>query len=306
MTTTAIRHIAVVGATGKLAIPVIEAMVKNGYAVRALVRDEAKAKKMLPVSVEVVPADLRRPESVARALQGQDAVYINLSTLTERLDLPFYEEREGVSVIVEAAKENGLRHIYKIGAANDQARPGTSLTTPESIRVAGNRFIEEGGIPYTIFEPTMFMENVEHQLTEDNMKWRWIGDPTRGRFLWIGADDYAQQVMRAIGNPRADNRHYLMQGPEPLTAQEVFDRFRPIFNPDLKLETAPLYITKMLGWFNPTMRYLSHIFEAFGRINETAGSRDAWEELGRPTVTVEEFARRLKEKRGNPVRGGSR
>lgn len=174
MTPTAIRHIAVVGATGKLAIPVVEAMVKEGYAVRALVRDEAKAKKVLPVSVEVVLADLRRPETVARALQGQDAVYINLSTLTERLDLPFYEEREGVSVVAEAAKENGLQHIYKIGAANDhpdRARPGTSLTTPESIRAAGNRYIEEGGIPYTIFDPTMFMENIEHQLTEDNTKW---------------------------------------------------------------------------------------------------------------------------------------
>lgn len=93
-----------------------------------------------------------------------------------------------------------------------------------------------------------------------------------------------------------------MQGPEPLTAQEVFEPFRPIFNPSLKLETAPLYVTKVLGWFNPNMRFLSHIFEAFGRSNETVGSRDAWEELGRPTVTVEEFARRLKERRR--VRGG--
>lgn len=293
-----IQRIAFVGATGKLAVPVVEAISKSGYTVRALVRDEAKAKKALPESVELVRADLRQPDTLVQALQGQDAVYINLSTGTARIDLPWYEEREGVRDIVQAAKANGLRHIYKMGSAGTfpgRKQPGDPRLASDVVRLAGNRYIEESGVPYTIFDPTMFMDNIEHQLKGDS--WQWLGDPRRGRFYWISSDDYAQQVLAAINRPSASKRHFFMQGPEPLTAQEVHDRFKAVYNPNLKLQSAPLFVVRVLGWFSPNMRYLADMFAYFEGVQETFGAQETWDELGRPAVNIEEYARRLKGKR---------
>ena len=71
--------ITIFGATGHLARPVIDAFLAAGWAVRALVRDEAAARAKLPAVVQLVPGDLRDAAAVARALAGAECVYCNLS-----------------------------------------------------------------------------------------------------------------------------------------------------------------------------------------------------------------------------------
>lgn len=110
-----INKIAVIGATGKLAIPVVKELVKH-FQVRAIVRNPEKARNVLPLEVEIVPGDLKDLASLERGLVGQDAIYINLSTETTDATLDFYEEREGIRNIVNAAKKSNIQHISKIGA----------------------------------------------------------------------------------------------------------------------------------------------------------------------------------------------
>ena len=50
--------ILVAGATGQTGRRIVQELVEKGMEVRALVRDEAKAKEILPPSVEVVMGDV--------------------------------------------------------------------------------------------------------------------------------------------------------------------------------------------------------------------------------------------------------
>ena len=209
-----VKSIAFIGGTGKLAVPVVNLLAKNGYTVTAIVRDINKARKVLDSEVRLIEGNLKEPTSIMTGLHGMDAVYINLATETDRLDLPFYEEREGVRTIVEAARKNGLVHIYKIGAGGaypDNVGSTSYQAVPNMIRLAGNRFIEESGIPYTFFDPTMFMDNIPLQIKGNVIQW--LGNAPVKNY-WISTIDYARQVSMRINNARAStNRHYLMQGP---------------------------------------------------------------------------------------------
>lgn len=289
-----IQSIAFIGGTGKLGVPVVKMLAENGFTVRAIVRDLEKARRLLPKNVELVLGNLNDEKSIEDGLKNMDAVYINLSTETTRLDLPFYEEREGVETIVKAAKKNNLIHIFKIGALGAYPK-ATHITVempvPNKIRIEGQKFIEQSGVNYTIFDPTMFMDNIPNQIKGKTIEW--VGNaPTI--FYWIAADDYAKQVLNAINNPKAINKHYAIQGQTGMTPQEVFRLFIENYDTRLKVKSFPLWMVKVIGLFSPKMKFLGHMFSYFDQTPDPFYAAETWQELGKPTTTVQEFARQLK------------
>lgn len=286
-----IRKIAVIGATGKLAIPVVAELVKH-FDVRAIVRDSAKARALLPPEVEIVPGDLRDVAALTRGLAGQDAVYLNLSTETTDPRRDFYEEREGVRNVVAAAKRSGIRHISKIGALGAYPQ-ATHLVgenvLPNRIRMEGHRFIETSGIPYTIFDPTFFMDLL--LWINDGKALQWIGSSTRQKLRWISSADYAKTVVAAINRPESWNRHYPVQGAEALDPATAMKRFVAVFDPRLKVKAFPVWMIRVIGLFNANMRFLAHMFAYFERQPDPFYADGTWRDLGRPTATIEDFAR---------------
>lgn len=69
-----LRTVLVVGATGSIGVHVVRASLDQGYTVRALVRDAARANRQLPDGTQLVVGDLTDPGSLHDALAGVDAV----------------------------------------------------------------------------------------------------------------------------------------------------------------------------------------------------------------------------------------
>lgn len=296
MNTNKIQSIAVIGGTGKLGVPVVKMLAENGFSVRAIVRNLDKAKKLLPENVEFVLGDLKNEKSIEDGLKNVDAVYINLSTETTQLNLPFYEEREGVETIVKAAIKNKLQHIFQIGALGAYPK-ATHITVdmpvPNKIRIQGQKFIEQSGINFTIFDPTMFMDNIPNQIKGKTIEW--VGNASTN-FYWISANDYAKQVLNAINNPKAINKHYPIQGLEGLSPQEAFKLFIEHYDQTLQVKSFPLWMVKVIGLFSPKMKFLGHMFSYFDNTPDPFYAEETWQELGKPTTTIQEFARQLKVK----------
>jgi uncharacterized protein YbjT (DUF2867 family) len=294
MTANKIQSVAFIGGTGKLAVPVVQLLAENDFKVRAIVRNLEKAKRLLPENVELVLGNLNNYKSIEDGLKNMDAVDINLSTETTRLDLPFYEEREGIETIVKAAQKNSLKHIYKIGAlgAYPQATHITAeMPVPNKIRIEGQKFIKQSGINHTIFDPTMFIDNIPNQIKGKTIEW--VGNaPTN--FYWITANDYAKQVLNAINNPKAINKHYAIQGLTGLSPQEAFKLFIENYDKSLKVKSFPLWLVKAIGLFSPKMKFIGHMFTYFDQTPDPFYAQETWDELGKPTTTVQEFARQLK------------
>ena len=290
-----IKTILVVGATGRLGAPVAAELAKN-FQVRALVRTPDKAKAMLPANVEIVKGDLQDLPSLRSALDGMDAIYINLATETVDLNLPFYEEREGVINLLTAAQSANVRYIAKIGALGAYPPALKALRSnivPNMIRMEGQEAIAASGVPHTFFAPTHFMELLPTMISKHALQW--IGN-TSVKIYWISAADYAKQVVRAFKNFEAMPEHCPIQGPEGVTVRRALERFAKAYDPTLKIRVAPLWVMRLIGLFNPKMRFVAHLFAYFGNHEDPFFADQTWQELGRPTTTLEMFAKDLRQR----------
>lgn len=292
---TPIKKIAVIGATGRLGAPVTAELAKS-FQVRAIVRSPGKAKAMLPPHIEIAQGNLRDVDSLRAALDGMDAIYLNLATETANLDLPFYEEREGVENLMTAIKGLNIQYIAKIGALGAYPPALKSLKynmVPNIIRMEGHKIIADSGIPHTFFAPTHFMELLPNMIDKNAVQW--IGN-TKIKIYWISVVDYAQQVVKAFENPESMPEHCAVQGPEAISVRKAMKRFVENYDPTLKIRTAPLWVMKIIGFFNPKMKFVAHLFEYFGNHEDPFYAEQTWQELGKPKTTLEMFAKKLRQK----------
>jgi hypothetical protein len=278
-----IEKIAVVGATGRLGAPVVAELAKT-FHVRAIVRSPDNARTKLPTNVEIVRGDLRDIPSLRAGLDGMDALYINLSTETLNLNLPFYEEREGIKNLIAATQGLDIQYIAKIGALG--AYPPALKTikhnmVPNLIRMEGHR----------IFAPTHFMELLPNMI--DKHALQWIGN-TSVKVYWMSAADYGRQVVKAFQRPETMPEHCPIQGPEALSVKHAMEQFVRHYDPTLKIRIAPLWVIRALGLFSPRMKFVGHLFAYFANHEDPFYADRTWRELGKPTTTLEMFAKGLR------------
>lgn len=111
----------VTGANGLLANNTINALIDNGYFVRALVRNKNNFKLYNPNNVEVIEGDITQYSSVENAVKGCDFV-VHAAAETNQ-GLKNYNDYakinvEGTKTIFNAAINNGVKKIIHVSTCN--------------------------------------------------------------------------------------------------------------------------------------------------------------------------------------------
>ncbi len=104
----------VTGATGKVGNAVARALAERGDEVRALVRDQARARSLLPPGVETVQGDVTDPASVASAVAGCELVFNAMGIPEQWLaDQSLFDRvnAQGTQTVARAAREAGVRRL---------------------------------------------------------------------------------------------------------------------------------------------------------------------------------------------------
>jgi nucleoside-diphosphate-sugar epimerase len=121
------RAALVTGATGLLGSNLVRELDRRGVAVRALVRDEARAQRLLAgrsPTVTLVPGDVERVDEWASALTGVDVIFNAAAYFRESYRGGSHWERlravnvDGTRALVDAALARGVRrflHVSSIG-----------------------------------------------------------------------------------------------------------------------------------------------------------------------------------------------
>ena len=283
-------HIAIIGATGMLGQPVANELVWAGNQMRIIARDAMKATQLFP-HIEVVPGDLRDKASLLNALWGIDVVYLSLSIKQTEKQTDFHTEAEGLINLIDVAKQVGIRRIAYLSSIVIRYQ-GTNGFDWWAFRVKQEavRMIKASGIPYSIFYPSNFMESL-------------TGTQRLGRFVllvgrsdvrpwYMSAHDYGKQVARALSHAQDQHQEYVIQGPEAMTQHEAANRY-VVANPNQKLSvmTTPPFLMQLGRPFSAQADYGWHITEALNKYPEQFEAERTWAELGKPTTTIELFAR---------------
>lgn len=115
--------VTVFGGGGFLGRQVAQALMTRGARVRVAQRDIATALRVKPLGAlgqtQFVAADIRKPDSVARAVAGADIVVNLVGVLTGDFDAFHHEGAANVAKAAAAAGAKALVHISAIGAAAD-------------------------------------------------------------------------------------------------------------------------------------------------------------------------------------------
>ena len=179
------ERVLVVGATGSIGRRVVATLGRHGLPARALVRDLARGRSVLP-GVELVRGDLERPGTLAAAVDGVDAVV--------------FTHGGGNSQEVDYG---GVRNVL---AAIPGELPRIALMTSIGVTQSGGgyrellewkrrseRLVRASGAPYTIVRPGWFDNTSPGQdaLVLEQ------GDTETG-MRGIGRDQLAEVLVRAL------------------------------------------------------------------------------------------------------------
>jgi len=200
--TNARMTVLVVGATGSIGRLVVEEAIRQGHAVRALVRNQRKG-RLLPPGAEVVVGDLTRPETLSAAVLGVDAV-----VFTHGSDGGGKAEAEsvdygGVRNVLKAlgSRKARISLMTSIGVTN-RAGAYNRSTGAHDWKRRSERLVRASGLPYTIVRPGWFDYNGpdDHQLVLLQGDKRQAGDPSDGA---VARRQIAEVLVHALGSDQA-------------------------------------------------------------------------------------------------------
>jgi uncharacterized protein YbjT (DUF2867 family) len=213
----------IAGATGSIGRYAVAEALKQGYVVRALVRDQTRAARVLPDSAELVVGDLTRPETLGTAVEGVDAVVFTHGSTTNERDVRD-NDYAGVANVLKSF--DGRRVRIALMTAIGTTRPGVAYAR---WKLRSERLVRASGNPYTIVRPGWFDYNDPDQrkvvmLQGDR---RQAGSPADGV---IARDQIARVLIESLHMDAADHKTFELvaeHGPEQTDLTPVFGALMP-------------------------------------------------------------------------------
>jgi len=280
--------ILVTGASGTIGRTVVEQLVQRGAAVRALVRDPAKAN--FPEGVEVVQGDLLDPDSLRGAFRGVSTLFL--------LNAVVPDEFTQALIALNLAKEAGIERLVYLSVIHSDVY----LNVPHFAGKFGvERLIENMGFSATILRPAYFMSN---DLT--------VKDAILGYGVYpmpVGAKGLAMIDPRDIGEiaaielihrdratrPLPQTRLNLV-GPDTLTGNDIAAIWSDVLARTIAYggdDTVAFEVNLrnfMQGWMAYDMRLMSERFLSDGMLPEAGDLARLEAMLGRPLRSYRAFA----------------
>jgi uncharacterized protein YbjT (DUF2867 family) len=219
-----------VGATGSIGSLVVEEAIRQGHAVRALVRTASKARQ-LSRGAETVIGDVTRPKTLSAAVDGINAIVFTHGsdgggkTTSESVDYG------GVRNILGALGSRKVRItlMTSIGVTNRNSSYNRS-TEAHDWKRRSERLVRASGMPYTIVRPGWFDYNGpdEHKLVLLQGDKRHSGTPSDGA---IARRQLAEVLVRSLSSDAAVRKTFELVSTKG-AEQEDFDALFGNLDPD--------------------------------------------------------------------------
>ena len=152
------RAVLVAGATGGTGRQLVEAALREGYAVRVLVRDEARARALFGDRVSYATGDVENPATLPAAVRGATYVVSALGAAPNREpnDGPQRIDYRGVAALVEAARAARVRQLVLVssmGITRHDHFLNKMYNNQLIWKGKGEDALRASGVPYTIVRP---------------------------------------------------------------------------------------------------------------------------------------------------------
>jgi len=151
------QRVAIAGATGYIGGRLAPRLLDSGYSIRCLVRSPAKLQGREWVEdsrVEIRQADLADPESVTRNLEGCQAAFYLVHSMTSAGAKYAEQDRRLASVFARAAREARVQRIIYLGGLGET---GPDLSQHLSSRREVEEALASTGVAVTVLRAAMII-----------------------------------------------------------------------------------------------------------------------------------------------------
>jgi len=152
------RTVLVIGATGRTGREVVVKSLEAGYRVRALVRDELRARAALGSEVTLIVGDVRTDEGIAKAIEGADFIISALGSnvRNDPSNTPELVDYGGIRRLAEKSAKSKIRHfvlVSSMGATHRDHPLNRMYSNILTWKLKGEEALRASGVPYTIVRP---------------------------------------------------------------------------------------------------------------------------------------------------------
>jgi uncharacterized protein YbjT (DUF2867 family) len=274
----------VTGATGNVGRHVVAELRARGVAVRALVRNSARAAAMFGPDLSVAVGDFADPDSLRAAVHGVERVYLACG------NHPAQAEWE--NALIDAAAATGVRRIVKLSALD--ARIGSPVAFADAHgRI--ERHLQASGVPHVLLKPAFGMANLL-AVAEGVRQASAIFLPAAGaKVAMVDPHDVAAVAAVALTTGGHDGRAYELTGPAAVTFDEVAAELAAVLGRPVGFVPVPdeAAVGQLVGSGAPEW-FATNVVTQFGllRAGTQADVRDVVRVLtGREPRPVGEFLR---------------
>ena len=235
----------VTGAAGLVGIHTCRELTKNGWQVRALIRDPARAAMALgQLPVEFRVGDARDATTLRNCLSGCGAVVHLAAIAIERKGESYRESNTAATErLISAARAEGVaRIIFMSQNGADSRSPHPFLRSKgvaqDTIKTSGLRWTILR--PSVIFGPEDHFVNVLGRLIRLTPKIFPLPNGGTARFQPISADDVARVVRLSLEKKETLGQVYELGGAVPLTLREMTERILTAMGTTRTLVSVPV------------------------------------------------------------------
>ncbi|MCP2680648.1 complex I NDUFA9 subunit family protein [Maricaulaceae bacterium NA33B04] len=246
--------ITVFGASGFIGRYVVRALAKAGYRVRAATRRPHLAHELKPMGVvgqvQLVQANLRNPDSVARAVEGADGVINLVGILFEGGRQSFDSlQSEGAKLVAEKAAEAGIEHFVQISAIGADADSKSKYARTKALGEQAVRAAIPGA---TVLRPSIVFGTEDQFFNKFADMARFApalpligGGKTKFQPVWCA--DVAAAAVAALESDAARGKTYELGGPEVYTFKEVMEFILTTIRRKRILVPLPFSVASLMG-----------------------------------------------------------
>ena len=230
-------RVLMIGATGRLGGQVVDALLRRGKRVRALVRPGSDTRRLEANGVEIVRGDMLDRGSLRRAMDGADSVITTAAGYTRRQKGATEIDTVGNANLAAAASQAGVRRYVLTSILTCDQTPNVSHFWNKKL---AEDHLEELGVPFVALRPGSILDLVADLR----------GDPfAKGRFIWLGstrvpltfvlAADLADYLAAAVDAAGVEGQRIDIGWNRPVSLQDIAEISGHLLGRKIRVRSIP-------------------------------------------------------------------
>jgi len=206
----------IIAANGRVASRVAAQLNATGEAPDVLVRDAAKARRVLvdergrPTYRDLFVGELANDETMRRAMSRAAIAFLAVGSSPAQVELEKH--------VIDAAQETSLGHLVKLSAA---LAAHDAVSSVLRVHAEIEDYLVRNQVPHTLVSPTSFMELVFIEAASIREGNRWVGTAPDGVNALIDSEDVVDVVVQVLRDPSKRGGTHVLTGPEALSWADV-------------------------------------------------------------------------------------